>query len=148
MPGLIIWKNKEISRLKRDMDRLLTRFWDDFGKGPSNITFDFAPVIDLSETEDALVVRAEFPGISPEDIDISVTDHILTIKVEMKQEASGETEGFHSRQLKHGFFTRSLQLPCKVLADEVEATYKKGILSIILPKCKAATTREIKIRIQ
>lgn len=148
MLGLTIWKNQEISRLKRDMDRLLTRLWDDFGKFPSSITFEFAPFFELSETEDTLVVRAEVPGISPEDIDISITDTILTIKGEMKQEESGETEGFQRRERKYGLFSRSLQLPCRVLADEVVATYKKGVLSVILPKSKADTTHEIKIRIQ
>jgi len=148
MPGLIIWKNQEINRLKRDMNRLITRLWDDFFKYPSSVSLHLAPFIDISETEDTLIVRAEIPGINPDELDISIADNILTIKGEMKQEGSGGDEYSHRRERKYGFFSRSLQLSCKVLADEVEASYKAGILSIILPKCKEDVAREIKIRVQ
>jgi HSP20 family protein len=82
MPGLIIWKNQEIDRLKRDMDRLFARLWDDFCIPLFPRGYREAPFIDLSETEDRLILRAEIPGVTPEDLDISITDGTLTIRGE------------------------------------------------------------------
>ena len=80
MPGLIIWKNQEIDKLRRDMDRLFARLRDDFGMPPFPKIGRDVPFIDLSETEDDLIIKAEIPGIDPEDLDISITEDILNSK--------------------------------------------------------------------
>ncbi len=77
MAGLIVWKNQEIDKLRRDIDRLFDRLWDDFGVPLSTRIEREIPSIDLSETEDTLIIRAEVPGINPEDLEISITDNIL-----------------------------------------------------------------------
>jgi len=95
MPGLIIWKNQEINKLRRDMDRLFARLWDDFGMPHFTRPSRDIPFIDLSETEEDLILKAEIPGLNAEDLDISITDDILTIKGEMKQELVKESENYH-----------------------------------------------------
>ncbi len=147
MPGLIVWKNQEIDRLRRDMDRLLARFWDDFGVPffPRATRETFA--LELSETEDTLVLRAEIPGINPDDLEVSVTDDILTIKGDLRQDLVTEEEDYERRERRYGFFSRTIQLPCKVLMDDAKATYKDGVLSIVLPKCKPESRRGIKIKV-
>ena len=148
MPGLIIWKNQKISRMRKDMDRLFERLWDDFGMPVSPATVRELPQIDLSEREDKLIIKAEIPGMNPEDMDISLTDDVLTIKGEMKHTHTDEGEDYHRIERRYGFFSRNIQLPCKVTMDQIIATYKKGILHIEMPKCKPDAAREIKIKVK
>jgi HSP20 family protein len=148
MAGLILWKNQEINKLKRDMDRLFDRMWDDFGMPLSTKVEREIPSIDLSETEDSLIIKAEVPGINPEDMEISITDNILTIKGEMTQEDIEEKGDYHRMERRYGYFSRTLELPCKIVVEDVRATYKKGVLSIIMPKCEQPSTREIRVNVK
>ena len=148
MPGLIPWKNQEINKFRRDIDRLFDRMWDEFRMPLSLRIVRGVPSIDLSETEEELIIKAEIPGINPEDLDISVTDDTLTIKGETKQEIIEEKEDHHRTERQYGSFSRSLQLPCRIMAEDVKATYKKGILSITMPKCKADTTQGVKVKVR
>ena len=138
MPGLIIWKNEEINKLKKDMDRLFSRMWDDFGirLSPSGL----GSILDMSETEEFLIMQAELPGIDPADLDVSISDDLLTVKWKTWEEMFDER--------RERFFSRSFRLPCKVQVDEVEALYKGGVLTVMLPKCRVDPPREVKIRIQ
>jgi HSP20 family protein len=147
MAELIIWKNQEIDRLKRDMDRLLNRFRDDFCSPLLLKGFREDPYLELSETEDDLLLRAEIPDVRPKDLDITISDDMLTIKAEVRQEAFSEGEGFRERTQSRRFFSRTIQLPCKVHVDEVRASYQDGTLNITMPKCKPETAREIKIKV-
>lgn len=148
MPGLTIWKNQEMNKLRRDMDRLFARLRDDFGMPLfPRIARDF-PFINLSETEDELIIRAEIPGINPEDLDISITEDILNIRGEMKQEFVEESEDYHRVERRYGSFSRTLQLPCRIMIEDVEATYTNGILNIVMPKCKPEAARAFKIKVR
>jgi HSP20 family protein len=147
MAELIIWKNREIDRLKKDMDRLLNRFRDDFCSPLLLKGFREDPYLDLSETEDDLLLRAEIPDVLPKDLDITISDDLLTIKAEVNQEAFSEGEGFRERTQSCRFFSRTIRLPCKIHVDEVRASYQDGTLNIVMPKCKPETTREIKIKV-
>jgi HSP20 family protein len=146
MPGLIVWKNQEIDRLRRDMDRLLARFLDDFGVPFFPRMAREAFGLELTETEDTLVFRAEIPGIAPDDLEIFVTDDSLTIKGDLRRDLMTEEEDYRQER-QYGFFSRTIQLPCKILMDDAKATFKDGVLSIVLPKCKPESTRGIKIKV-
>jgi HSP20 family protein len=148
MAGLILWKNQEINKLRRDMDRLFDRMWDDFGMPLSTKVEREIPSIDLSETEDTLIIRAEVPGIDPGDLEISITDNILAIKGEITQGEIEERGDYHRRERRYGFFSRTLQLPCKIVVENVQATYRKGVLSIVMPKCEQPSTREIRVKVK
>lgn len=148
MAELILWKNQEMDRLKRDIDRLFFKLWDDFRMEPVTSLTRTAPFIDITEGKDSLTINAEIPGIDPDDIDVSIFDDTLTIKGEIKRESIRENESYYRRERSHGYFTRSLQLPCKILIEQVKASYKKGILSITLPKCKAEEPKAIKIKVR
>ena len=148
MPELIIWKNERMDKLRRDMDRLCTRVCDEFGIPLFLETAREAPFMDLSETDDTLILKAEVPGMDPKDLDISITDDTLSIKGETKEELVEESGGYHRTERRYGSFSRTLQLPCRINIDDVKATYKKGILNIIMPKCKPEQVREIKIKVK
>jgi HSP20 family protein len=148
MPGLIVWKNEQMDKLRRDMDRLCSRVLDEFGMPLIPRIAREVPFMDLSETEDTLIIKAEVPGINPEELDISITDDTLSIKGETKQELVEESGDYHRTERRYGFFSRTLQLPCRIKIDDVKATYKKGILNIVMPKCKPEKAREIKVKVK
>ena len=147
MPGLIIWKNQEIDRLKRDMDRLFSRLWDDFCIPVLPRPFREGPFVDLSETDDSLILRAEIPGMKPEDLEISVSNDVLTLRGEATREDETDEEGYRSAERGVRSFSRTIQLPCKVEINEVKATFKEGLLSVVMPKCKPEPPREIKVKV-
>jgi HSP20 family protein len=148
MAELIIWKNQEMNRLKKDMDRLLNRFRDDFCSPLLLKGFREEPYLELSETEDDLLLKAEIPDLKPKDLDITISDDLLTIKAEVTEERFSEGEGFRERTQSCSFFSRTVQLPCKVHVDEVQASYQHGILNIVMPKCKPEKTRGVKIKVK
>jgi HSP20 family protein len=93
-----------------------------------------APHMDVSETEKELRIRAELPGVSEKDIDISLNDDVLTIRAEKRQERKEEREGVHFSERSFGTFQRSLRLPFQVNPDQVQARFENGVLSVTLPK--------------
>jgi len=114
MAELILWKNQEIDRLKKDMDRLLNRFRDDFCSPLLLKGFRGEPYMELSQTEDELILKAEIPDVQPKDLDITISDELLTIKAEVNQEAFSEEVGYRERTQSCSIFTRpfiSLQGP-------------------------------------
>jgi HSP20 family protein len=148
MPELTVWKEQEIDRLRRDMERLFARLWDDFGIPRLSKIARNIPAIDLSESGENLIVRAEIPGINPEDLDISVTEDRLHIKGEMRQESVDGDDISQRVERSYGSFTRDIKLPCRVINEEVEATYKEGMLTIVMPKCKPEPDRFFRIRVR
>ena len=117
---LMEWRPfREISRLRREMDRL----WDDyFGSGRRGLqplSGEFAPAVDVKETDTEIVVTAEIPGIDAKDINIAVTGDVLTIKGEKKSEREEKEENYHLIERGHGSFSRSLVLPAAVDVDSL-----------------------------
>jgi HSP20 family protein len=115
---------------------------------------DFAAMVpvEVSETDDAVEVKASLPGIKPEEVDVSVHNDVLTIKAEHKEERTeGEEkpeEGkrtFYRRELRYGAFHRQLTLPVSVDADKAEAAFENGLLTLRLPKAEEHRPKQIKI---
>ncbi len=138
---------REFERVRREMDRL----WDSFfERRPARREeeAEFLPTVDLAETENELVVKCEVPGLEPKDIDISLSDGMLTIKGEKKQEREEKEADYHLVERSYGSFTRSIRLPKEVRSEKISASYKNGILKITLPKSEEAKKKEIKIKVQ
>jgi len=148
MPGLIVWKTQYINRLKRDMDRMFDTMWGEFAPSQSPRIRERMPFIDLTETKNNLILKAEVPGVGPDDIEIDITDKILTIKGEARREIIEEEENSHRIERSYGSFSRSIQLPCRVIIDDIKAVFKNGILKITMPKCSPETARKIKIEVK
>lgn len=106
---------------------------------------ELSPSLDVSETKDNIVVKAEVPGIEPKDIDISLTGDVLNIKGEKKQEKEEKDEDYQRTERSYGAFTRSVRLHQEVQSDKIEANYRNGVLKITLPKSEEAKKKEIKI---
>jgi len=105
--------------------------------------------VDISETEPGLVVKAALPGVKPEDVNISVTGDVLTLRAEMKHdEASEQNSRYHRRELTYGSYERLLALPVEVDPDRAEATFEHGVLTLQLPKAAHTKPRVIKVNAQ
>ena len=98
MPGLILWKNRELDKMRRDMDRLLSRLWDDFCTPSMPGIFPQEPFFEFKETEDSLIVEAEIPNLNPDAMEVSVAHDILSIKGEIQQESVSEQGDFQPDQ--------------------------------------------------
>src|SRR5918912_1710364 len=138
--------------LHREMNRL----FDDVlrgslmpsgGPGTSQAGALLAPHMDVSETDRELRVQAELPGVSEQDIEVSLHEDVLTIRAEKKQERKEEREGVHFSERSFGTFQRSLRLPFPVNPDQVQARFANGVLSVTLPKTQVQQqSRRIQIQ--
>lgn len=144
---LVRWEPfREVSRLRREMDRL----WEDFfGPGPRGLrplAEEWTPAVDVAETPEKVTVKAEVPGLDPKDIDISVVGDLLTIKGEKKSEREETKENYHLVERSYGSFSRALRLPPGVNADQIDAKYNKGVLTITCPKKEPTKPKAIEIK--
>jgi len=115
---------------------------------PGGLSAPYGPAalpLDISETEDAFVVKASLPGVKPEDVQITVQGDTLTIGGESKAEEENKGEHWHVRERRFGSFQRSVALATPVNSDQAQAHYEHGVLTLTLPKSEAAKPRQIKI---
>ena len=108
---------------------------------------EFSPRMDMKESEDAYTVKLTMPGIDKDDIDISVSDGVLTVKGETREEAVDEKSTYLVREHKHYSYFRSVRLPSEVVADKAEAEYKNGVLKLTLPKAEEVKPKSIPVKI-
>ena len=127
----------------------LDQFFDSFFGTPwrpESELASWAPHVDVEETREAFKFRADLPGLNKKDITISVEDNRLTIKGERKSEADEKTARYHRVERAYGSFCRTFRLPANVLSDQVEASYREGVLEVTVPKAEEVKPREIEIR--
>jgi len=108
----------------------------------------FDPEIDVREEADRYVVQADLPGVKKEELDISVSGNLLTLKGERKHENEIKEKGRYYSERTFGAFSRTLELPSEIDANKVQATYKDGVLEIALPKSENAKPKQIKVDIK
>ncbi len=133
---------KPSTSLQKEMNRLL----DDFLRREDFFHPGNYPLLDISETYNNIIVKAELPGIAPKDVDVSTSGDILTIKGEKKEEKEQKGKHFHRVERSYGSFSRTISLPKSVNIDAVKAEYKNGILEINLPKIEEAKARKIEVK--
>lgn len=104
------------------------------------------PTVDISETESGYEIRAELPGISEDDVNVSVTDNVLTVKGEKRQEEETEGKNYHRVERRYGSFQRRFRLPSEVETDDIKAEFSDGVLTLSIPKPAAVKPTEIPIK--
>ena len=107
-----------------------------------------APVVDVFEDKNDIVVKAELPGLDKDNIEVNLTDNTLTIKGEKKKEEEVKEENYYRCERAYGSFVRSVELPKAVHADKVKASFKNGILEVRVPKTEEAKAKEIKVKVE
>jgi HSP20 family protein len=158
--NLIRWTGKQedndlafmgspFGHFRTELDRLFDRFFD-MPSGLARQGFSslagWAPSTDVSESDKAVTVRAEVPGVDPKDIEVTLSDDVLTISGEKKERIETKEEGSRRSERRFGAFRRTLPLPSSVDADSVSAKYENGVLVIELSKREGAAPKRIPVR--
>lgn len=135
-----------LSDIQTEMNRLFDGF---FGRpaGFGGAERVWAPVVDMHETKDELIVACELPGVKEKEVHVSITDDLLTIKGERTRREEVTDEHHHRLERWYGKFERSIPLPMPVESDKVKATYRDGVLQIKLPKAEVVKPKEVKIEV-
>ena len=113
--------------------------WESSGK--------MALPLDVVENEDGYTVKASVPGINPDDVEITFEEDVLTIKGEIAEENESEEENYQIRERRYGSFGRSIRFPVEVNAEEVEAAYENGVLTLNVPKAEEVKPKRIEIKV-
>jgi len=128
----------------------MNRLFDDFFSG-GLLTFpargEWAPALDVSETDTKVTVKAEVPGMDPKDIDVSVTGDTLTIRGEKKKESETKDQNYYRMERRYGSFQRVVALPAAVDPSKVTAEYKNGVLAVTMDKKEHTKSRNIQIKV-
>ena len=142
--ALVRWEPmRELNTLQGEMNQLFNSFFDQGAEGTGRRRW--APAVDLLERDDSLVLRADLPGLTEDDVQIEVRDDVLTISGERKAEHEDRENGYYRVERSFGSFARTLQLPAGVDADGIAAQFENGVLEITIPKPEERKPRRIEI---
>ncbi len=154
-----VWRPLE--SLRHEVDRLFDDFGGGFWRSPfRNPLFDVAPfrrgengfaampAVDVSETDKAYEITAELPGMDEKNVEVKVANGVLTIKGEKQDEKEEKKKDYYMRERSFGSFERTFSVPDGVESDKIEASFKKGVLSVTLPKSAEAQNAEKKITVK
>ncbi len=145
------WRKKQeetypVMDLKKHIDDVFENFWKSpFGWSDSASlmkTTDFNPRVEVTETEKEIKVTAELPGMTEKDIEVTIDDNTLVLKGEKKQEEEKKEGEHHYTERRYGSFYRSMLLPPNILSDKIDASFKKGILVLTIPKEEQVESRK------
>ncbi len=153
------WKRlPEFARLRQEMDRLFEdvagRFHWPLGLGRLPALFgrevaewEPAPVVDVYEENDAVVVKAEMPGMERDDLEVSIGGDVLTLRGEKRREEEVRDGDYYRRERSYGAFSRALRLPVEVQVDKATAQFRNGVLEVRVPKTEGAKRRTISVQV-
>ena len=148
MMAITRWRPfRDLLSIQDEMNRVVDDF---FGRPMTRLEWTegvWSPSVDVSETKDNVVIKAEMPGMNKDDVNISIQDNVLTLKGEKKQEKEERDANYHRIERSYGSFCRSFTLPTSVKTDKIKASYKDGVLNITLPKTEEVKPKEIPISI-
>ena len=149
--ALVRWEPvRELTTLQNEMNRLFSSFFDTPAGGTGNgghTLRRWVPAMDLVETEDHFVLKADLPGLGPDDVNIEVEDNVLTISGDRKVEHETQREGYYRLERASGEFRRSLTLPEGTRLDDIAASFDKGVLEIRIPKPEERKPRKVSISV-
>lgn len=106
------------------------------------------PAMDIKETDDSVVAEIEIPGFDPQKIDVTVEDGVLQVSGKMDETKEEKEKGYWRKEIRKGSFKRMVRLPVAVKENELEATYEKGVLKIVMPKAKVKSSKKVKIKVK
>jgi HSP20 family protein len=146
--ALIRWEPvRELNTMQNEMNRLFNTFFDapSPGNGGQGTLRRWIPAMDVVETDDHFVLRADLPGLTESDVNIELDDNVLTISGERKVEHEQRNEGYYRVERASGSFSRSLTLPEGVDADGIQANFDSGVLEVRIPKPEQHKPRKVQI---
>ncbi len=142
---LVRWQPRTLFGFHSDFDRLFEGFWNGRRNGDSE-PVAWRPAMDVSETENEVVVQVDLPGLSRDEIKVNVDKNVLSVHGEKRHESKDEDKRVYRTERTYGSFKRSFTLPSAVDAEKISAAYKDGVLTLTLPKAEEAKPKEIEIK--
>jgi HSP20 family protein len=139
-----LWRSNPLTALQEEMNQLRSQLFGDGEEGW--FSGAIVPELDVSETDTAIEVRMDVPGVTAKDIDIQINGNVLTVSGERKEEKEEKGKTFHRIERRYGNFSRSITLPCPVAESEVAAEYHDGVLTVKLPKTEESKAHKIKVK--
>jgi len=139
---------RELRGMQEQMNRLLNLSWNHDLTGEDLKEGLWQPSVDIYETVDAIVIKAELPDVDQKDIEVRIEDNTLTLKGERKHEGEVKKENYHRIERYFGSFQRSFSLPTNIQQDNVSASCDKGVLTITLPKKEETKPKQIKVEVK
>jgi HSP20 family protein len=138
-----------IQSLQNDMNRIFDEFFrGDILANDSFLMRDWSPAVDIVENNDSYLLKAELPGMNKDDVKITLENNLLTIRGEKKNEYEKKEGNYHQVERSYGSFERTFTIPGSVKANDIDAQYKDGILSLMLPKMEEAKPKMIDVKVK
>lgn len=134
---------RELASLQDEVERLFRQVFG--GEGAVTSAGAFSPALDIEERDDAFVLHVELPGVSPDEVEVSLEDDVLVISGERRFYDEKSSDNFRRVERRFGRFYRAVRLPERIDADRVTATYKDGVLTVTVPKAPEARPRRVKV---
>jgi HSP20 family protein len=147
MAILPVKRDRPFVSLRREMDRL----FDDFFRGWELAPWfegEWYPSLEVAETDEEVIVKAEIPGMEPGDININLSDDSMSIWGEKREEKEEKKKDYHRRETRYGRFSRAIRLPASINTEKAEAAYDKGILTIKSPKIEKEKVKKLEIKVK
>ena len=139
---------REIARLRNRMNQLLSDPNAGMAQPEQMDAVGWMPPLDILENKDDIVIKADIPGVNPDEIDLSISRNILQLKGERKQEIERDDENYHTIERGYGKFDRRINLPTSVDVDNIKASYKNGVLAVRLPKSGKEKVEKIEVDLE
>lgn len=146
---LVRWSPaRDLLNIQDEMNRVMDRFFSpELFEGSDFSTSRWLPNMDVQEDKDRFTISMELPGLSKDDVSLTVREGMLTIEGERKQEDEKEGVNYHRVERRYGKFLRSFQLPVRVQEDKIEAVFKDGVLTVQIPKAEEVKPKQIAVKI-
>lgn len=139
---------RELQDMSQRLNQIFARPFDGLGSGRELLTVaEWSPAVDVSETDNEYVVKAELPEVKKEDVKITMEDGVLTLTGERKQEKEEKGKRYHRIERSYGSFMRSFELPDNVDTSKAKAEFKDGMLTLSLPKSEKAKSKALEIKV-
>ena len=136
---------RNLFSLHNEMGRVFGDLFASHEGGTETEETSWMPTVDISETGNGYEIRADLPGVSEDDVNVSVTDNVLTVRGEKRQEEETEGKNYHRVERRYGSFQRRFTLPKHIETDAIKAEFKDGVLTLGIPKAEAAKPTEVPI---
>jgi len=138
-----------LQSLQQDMNRIFDEFFrGDLLANDSLFARDWNPAVDIIENNDQFILKAEIPGMTKDDVKITLENNVLTIRGEKKNESEKKEGDYHRIERSYGSFERSFSVPGTIKVNEIDAQYKDGVLTLTLPKAEEAKPKSIEVKVK
>lgn len=139
---------QDLFGVHNDMSRLFDQWYRPARYRAEGEALDWMPAVDILEADEHIEIRAEIPGLSDQDVQVSVTDDVLTLRGEKTQENEAEHKKYHRVERSYGRFQRSFTLPANLNSGAIEAKFTNGVLTVSIPKVEAVKPKTVQINVE